>query len=129
MAHFARLNDNNSVVHIHVVDNENLLDENGVEQEAIGIQYLQNLYGGTFGTDKWIQCSYSNRIRKQYPGLGHVYLEDADVFIHPQPYASWTLDSNYDWQSPVAVPAFNIDTQYAEWDEVNTQWIVKDVQP
>ena len=44
MAHFAKLNENNIVTEVLVVDNKDILDENGVEQESVGIQFLKNLF-------------------------------------------------------------------------------------
>jgi hypothetical protein len=119
MAHFARLDHNNNVVHVHVVDNENLLDENGVEQESVGIAYLQGVHGVNHN---WKQCSYNGTIRKHYPGVGWKYDDANDVFIAPQPFQSWTLDSNFNWQCPVATPSFDVDTQFVRWNEENQQW-------
>jgi hypothetical protein len=53
-------------------------------------------------------------------GKGWNYDSDNNVFYPPQPYASWTLDENYEWQPPVARPEGK-----CEWDEENTQWIVE----
>ena len=125
MAHFARLDNNNNVVHIHVVDNENLLDENGVEQESVGIAYLQQVHGVNHN---WKQCSYNGSFRGRYPGVGYTYDEANNVFLAPKPYPSWVLDSNFDWQAPVAVPSFDIDTQYASWNEDNQTWDIITVE-
>jgi hypothetical protein len=38
------------------------------------------------------------------PGIGYSYDAEADVFIAPRPFASWSLDENFDWQAPVARP-------------------------
>ena len=51
MAHFAQI-DNNIVTNVIVVDNQVLLDDQGVEQESLGAQFCQDLMGGT-----WIQTS------------------------------------------------------------------------
>jgi hypothetical protein len=124
MAHFARLDNNNNVVHIHVVDNENLLDENGVEQESVGIAYLQQVHGVSHN---WKQCSYNGRIRKSYPGVGWKYDDVNDIFIAPQPFSSWTLDANFDWQAPIAIPSFNVDTEYVSWNEENQAWDILNI--
>ena len=42
-------------------------------------------------------------------------------FTLPQPYASWTLDDNYDWQAPVERPA---DGNIYSWDESNQAWVL-----
>ena len=122
MAHFARLNENNSVVFVHVVDNINCLDSYGVEQEAIGVEYLKSLHG----EGVWKQTSYNGNFRKQYCGVGYTYDSVNDVFIVPQPFLSWTLDSNFDWQAPVVRPSYDIAIQYALWNENNQVWDILD---
>ena len=81
MAHFAQLDSNNTVTNVVVVDNSNLLDENGTEQESLGIAFLeQNL-----GSGPWVQTSYSGKMRGRYAGLGMVYDSVANVFTVPEP--------------------------------------------
>ena len=76
MAHFAQLDSNNTVTNVVVVDNSNLLDENGTEQESLGIAFLeQNL-----GAGPWVQTSYSGKIRGRYAGIGMIYDPAADLF-------------------------------------------------
>ena len=106
MAHFAEIDSDNIVTRVLVVPDE---------QEHRGQQYLADdlALGG-----RWIQTSYNNRIRKQYAGIGFTYNEEADVFVAPQPYPSWSLDGNHDWQPPVPMPE---DGLYY-WDEDNQQW-------
>ena len=53
-------------------------------------------------------------------GIGYTYDADANVFIAPQPFGSWTLDSNYDWQPPTPKPT---DGKEYSWNEPNKQWI------
>jgi hypothetical protein len=91
MAHFARIEDN-IVTEVLVVHND---------LEHIGADFLAN-HLGLGGT--WIQTSYNNNIRKQYAGIGYFYDSAADVFIAPQPYPSWSLDENFDWQPPTPRP-------------------------
>jgi len=112
MAHFAEIIDE-KVVRVIVVHNNELLD-NGVESEAKGRQFCENLLGG-----EWVQTSYNNNIRKQYAGIGFTYDADADVFIAPQPYPSWTLDENHDWQPPTPYPS---DGGVYRWDEAEGEW-------
>jgi hypothetical protein len=111
MAHFAEIS-NDIVTRVLVVHNNELLVD-GVEVEQKGIDFLNNLLGGT-----WVQTSYNNRIRKQYAGTGYTYDSVADVFIVPQPYASWTLDSNHDWQPPTPKPEGSFI-----WDEESLSWL------
>jgi hypothetical protein len=80
MAHFAEINSDNIVVQVIVVNNEVLLDSNGVEQEALGVAFCQKLLGGT-----WIQTSYNSTIRKNYAGSGYIYDSILDAFIPPEP--------------------------------------------
>jgi hypothetical protein len=51
-------------------------------------------------------------------GIGWTYDSTADVFIAPQPYPSWTLDNNYDWQPPTPKPEGNY-----YWDEETQTWL------
>ena len=103
MAHFAEIL-NGIVQRVTVVHNNH---------EAEGAQFCHDLLGG-----EWIQCSYNNRIRKQYPGAGYTYDKINDVFIAPRPYPSWTLDSNFDWQPPTPKP----DGDYY-WNEIELKWV------
>ena len=75
MAHFAKL-ENNIVTEVIVVNNEVLLDSEGIEQEALGAAFCTDLFGGT-----WIQTSYNANIRGKYAGIGDIYDEDKDEFI------------------------------------------------
>ena len=113
MAHFAEL-DGNIVTRVIVVSDQDTADENGNEVEAIGIQFCQDLLGGT-----WIQTSYNDNMRKQYAGIGFTYDAEKDVFIEPQPFPSWSLDIDNNWQPPTPHP--NDGHSYA-WDEENQTW-------
>jgi hypothetical protein len=104
MAHFAEILD--GVVQRVIVVHDN--------EEANGAQFCHDLLGGT-----WIQCSYNNRIRKQFPSAGFIYNSSADVFVAPKPFASWTLDSNHDWQPPTPKPEGNYS-----WNEAQLKWVL-----
>jgi len=101
VAHFAEI-DNNGVVLRVIVAEQDFINSGSV--------------GDSFN---WVQTSYNNNFRKQYGGKGFTYDKVNDVFIQPQPYASWTLDGNYDWQPPTAMPAG--DSQYI-WNEGTQAW-------
>ena len=53
----------------------------------------------------WKQTSYNHNFRKAYAGKGMVYDSVKDKFLHQQPHASWSLDSNDDWQAPITYPS------------------------
>jgi hypothetical protein len=112
MAHFAEIDENGTVLRVLVV---------GDDQEHRGQDFLANDLG-LGGT--WVQTSYNNRIRKQYAGIGFKYDADADVFIAPKPYDSWTLNDNHDWQAPVAKPN---DDQLYTWNETKKKWEIVNV--
>lgn len=118
MAHFAEINETNTVVRIVAISNDDILDENGFEQEQLGIDLcLQHV-----GAGEWVQTSYNNNFRKCFGRIGFVYARDADVFYDPVgPYPSWSLDKNYDWQPPTPYPE---DGQDYLWDENTQEWII-----
>lgn len=116
MAHFAEISDDGTVLQVIVVKNEVLLDEDEVEQEQLGKDFCQNTFGGT-----WVQTSYNNNFRKRFASIGGKYDAVNNVFLYPQPYASWTLDSNYEWQPPTPCPD---DGQPYLWFEDNQAWVI-----
>ena len=94
MAHFAELDKDNKVINLIVVDNNELLDDNGVESENKGIDFCVNLFGG-----KWVQTSYNATIRKHYAGIGFTYDAALDAFIPPKCHDEAQLDTtNYLWK-------------------------------
>ena len=115
MAHYAQIDDNNVVTQVIVIDNKDTADANGVEKEYIGAAFCERLFGGT-----WKQTSYNGNIRKNYAGIGYTYQSDIDAFVPPQPYASWMLDANAQWQAPVAMPT---DGAMYSWNETNQTWV------
>lgn len=117
MAHFAEIDENNVVLRVIVIDNKDTADANGVEKEHIGAAFCERLFGGA-----WKQTSYNARFRKRYAGIGHVYREDIDAFVDQQPYPSWTLDANADWQPPVPMPT---DGKMYFWNELNQLWEIE----
>ena len=119
MAHFAEINTDNIVTNVIVVNNEDILDENNVEQEALGITFIHNLYNDD--TTIWVQTSYNNNFRINYAGIGHTYDETRDAFYAPQPYPSWTLnETTCHWEAPTPYP--DDDGRYT-WDEDTLSWI------
>lgn len=117
MAHFAKLNSDNKVIDVVVVNNEVLLDENNNEVEAKGVEFLN----ATLGTAEWVQTSYNGSFRAKYAGVGDSYDSVNDKFIPPQPYAGWTYNASLNsWVAPSDPPQ---DNNIYTWDEENNQWI------
>ena len=126
MAHFAKLDENDIVEKVVVVGNDvstaaGPLGEN--DMHADGESYCQNLFKGGV----WKQTSYNNNFRKQYAGIGYTYDSVKDKFIRPQPYPSWTLNADDDWEAPVAYPTVqnvdeNIQLPVKEWSEDDQTW-------
>jgi len=115
MAHFAKLDENNIVTEVVVVNNNVLLRTDGTESEYKGKVFLNGLLGNA----TWVQTSYNGNFRKQYAGVGYAYDETNDVFIALQPFNSWILDENFDWQPPIPMP---MDDNLYEWDEETLSW-------
>lgn len=109
MAHYAFLDSNNLVTEVIVGIHETELIE-GLSPE---------IWYGNLRNQVCKRTSYNNNIRKQYAGIGYSYDAVADVFIEPQPFASWTLDSNHDWQPPTPKPEGNY-----RWDEAQLEWVL-----
>ena len=112
MAHFAEILDG-IVRRVIVVNNDEIL-EDGKESESKGVEFCRLLFGG-----QWIQTSYNGSKRLRFAGIGYRYLEDADVFIEPQPFESWKLNSFYEWQAPKPYP--NGGELYY-WNEDSQEW-------
>ena len=127
MAHFAKI-ENNIVIDVNCIVNEVLKDSNGAEQEAIGIQFLRNLYNEPNAI--WKQTSYNTingihqlggtPFRKNYAGIGYTYDEDRDAFISQKPYNSWVLNEDTcNWESPIPCPQ---DDNIYVWNETTQNW-------
>jgi hypothetical protein len=133
MASFAKLNNNNIVERVESVVNEVLKDSNGIEQEAIGIQFLKTLYNEP--NTIWKQTSYNTHgnvhslggtpFRKNHAGIGYIYDSNRDAFIPQKSYNSWVLnEQTCNWEAPVAYPT---DGQRYSWDEENQKWTLQTI--
>ena len=125
MAHFAELNSSNEVLRVIVISNDDV-EANGGELSSEAETFVASIVPHSEDGTAWKQTSYNNNFRKQYAGIGHTYDASKDKFILPQPYPSWSLDSNDDWQAPVAKPTVTeIDSNivYTSWDEDNQKWL------
>jgi hypothetical protein len=117
MAYFAKLNSENIVEQVISINNAVITDANGVEQEQLGIDFINQLYNTN---DTWKQTSYNNNIRKNYAGIGYQYDQQRDAFIAPKPYNSWILnESTCNWDAPVARPD---DNNMYKWNEEILNW-------
>lgn len=115
MAHFAEIDDNGIVLRVVVIGNAEIIGPDGAESEVEGVSLCQILFGG-----RWVQTSYSGAIRKHFAGAGFKYDAENDVFITPQPYPSWVLNtSTQDWEPPKPKP---IDGRRYIWDEDLVEW-------
>ena len=128
MASFAKLNSNNIVTTVVSVVNEVLKDSNGIEQEAIGINFLKTLYNEpnaiwkqtSYNTNKGEHSSNGIPFRKNHAGIGYTYDSQRDAFIPPKPFNSWILNENTcQWDAPVARPN---DGNMYKWNEEILNW-------
>ena len=118
MAHYAFLDENNIVTEVIVGKNEG---EDGIDWEVwYGDFHGQVCKRTSYNTYANVHNNGGTPFRKNYAGIGYVYQADIDAFVPPQPYASWTLDANAQWQPPVAMPT---DGKMYLWDEATTSWI------
>jgi hypothetical protein len=133
MASFAKIGLNNKVIEVLSVVNEVLHDANGIEQEAIGIDFLTKLTGYPV----WVQTSYNTHggvhssggtpLRKNFAGIGYTYDEDRDAFIPKKPFNSWILNEDIClWKAPVVMPTEELEeNQYYSWNESIINWEIK----
>ena len=125
MAHFAELNSSNEVLRVIVISNDDV-DSHGGELSSEAETFVASIVPHSEDGTAWKQTSYNNKFRKQYAGKGVTYDASKDKFILPQPYPSWALDSNDDWQSPVTFPTvteINSEPVFINWDEDNQKWL------
>ena len=109
MAHYAFLDENNIVTEVITGIDETELIE-GLDTET----WYNNFRGQTCK-----RTSYNGNIRKQYAGIGYTYDAVNDVFIAPQPYPSWALDNDFNWQAPTPRP----EGMGWYWNEVEQVWV------
>jgi hypothetical protein len=132
MAYFAKLGTGNIIEQVISIDNSVIIDANGVEQEQLGVDFINKLYNTR---DVWKQTSYNTKagvhvlggipFRKNYAGIGFIYDEARDAFVEPKPHNSWILnESTCRWESPIPKP--NRDglnnNQIWVWNEQNKVW-------
>ena len=148
MAHFAKLGANGKVIQVLTLDNKDMLNADGVEDEGVGQQYLE--LHNNWPAQMWIQTSYNTRgnqhkeggtpLRGNYAGIGYTWDEDDQIFWPKKPYASWVKDtSDAQWKSPIGdAPALTAEqTSQNEadthrwsyiWNEANQSWDLTDTK-
>lgn len=123
MANFALIKDT-IVLAVIVIDN-NIITDNGTEIEQLGIDFINSLnIKGIYDYDTIRQTSYNSNFRNKYAGIDDTWDETNNVFISLKPFASWSLDTNFNWKSPVSYPE---EGNYT-WDEENQQWVLFQIQ-
>jgi hypothetical protein len=110
MAHYAFLDENNAVTEVIVGRNE--------DEVVDGISDWEAHYG-EFRGQVCKRTSYNNNIRGVYAGIGYTYNTEEDIFITPQPFASWTRNGSY-WEAPTPMPT---DEKIYTWDEDTLSWV------
>jgi hypothetical protein len=132
MAYFAKLGTGNIIETIISINNSVITDANGIEQEQLGIDFINKLYNTN---DIWKQTSYNTNggihnnggtpFRKNYAGIGYTYDETRNAFISPKPYNSWILnESTCRWEAPIAYPN---DGQLYTWNEETQNWTLLNI--
>jgi hypothetical protein len=146
MAHFAKLGSNGKVIQVLTLDNKDMLNADGVEDESVGQQYLEQ--HNNWPAQMWIQTSYntsSNQhkeggtpLRGNYAGVGYIWDEDNNMFFSKKPFASWVKDtSDAQWHSPIGdAPALTAEQESQNtanthrwghrWNEANQSWDLTD---
>ena len=123
MAHFAKLGSNGKVIQVLTLNNGDMLNADGVEDERVGQQYLE--LHNNWPAQMWIQTSYntqgnkhnsgdnSKAFRGNYAGIGYEWDEDNNIFWPKKPFASWVKDtSDAQWHSPIGdAPALTAEQQ------------------
>ena len=148
MAHFAKLGSNGKVIQVLTLNNSDMLNADGVEDESVGQQYLQ--LHNNWPAEMWIQTSYntsnnthssgdnSKALRGNYAGIGHTWDEDNQIFWPKTPYASWVKNTTTaNWDSPIgAAPALTAEQTSQneagthmwryDWNEAGQTWDLTD---
>jgi hypothetical protein len=142
MAHFAKLGANSKVIQVLTLDNKDMLNADGVEDESVGQQYLET--HNNWPAQMWIQTSYNTSgnqhndggtaFRGNYAGIGYTWDEDDQIFWPKKPYPSWVKHiESASWKSPLGdIPELTTEQQSQndanthgwqyDWDEENQTW-------
>ena len=146
MAHFAKLGANSKVIAVLTLNNGDMLNSEGVEDERVGQLYLE--LHNNWPAQMWIQTSYNTQagthkkggtpLRGNYAGIGYTWDEDNNIFYSKKPYASWVLNTTTaTWHSPIGdAPALTAEQESQNtadthswsyiWNEANQSWDLTD---
>ena len=150
MAHFAKIGANSKVIQVLTLDNKDMKNADGVEDESVGQQYLE--LHNNWPAQMWIQTSYntvnnthnsgdnSKALRGNYAGIGYEWDEDNNIFWPKKPFASWVKDiATATWKSPIGdAPALTAEqtsqneagtnSWYYAWNESGQSWDLTDTK-
>jgi len=142
MAHFAKINNDKKVIAVLTLNNSDMLNADGVEEELIGQQYLEK--HNNWPAQMWIQTSYNTSggqhknggtpFRGNYAGIGYTWDEDNQIFWTEKPFASWVKHiPTASWKSPIGDAPALTEEQISQntanthrwgynWNEANQSW-------
>ena len=148
MAHFAKLGANSKVIQVLTMDNDKMLNADGVEDETVGQQYLE--LHNNWPAQMWIQTSYNTYgnkhklggtpFRGNYAGIGYTWDEDNQIFWPKQPFASLVKDTTTaSWKSPIGDAPGLTEEQDSQneadthmwsyvWNEAGQTWDLTDIK-
>jgi hypothetical protein len=141
MAHFAKLGANGKVIAVLTLNNSDMLNASGVEDETVGQQYLE--LHNNWPAQMWIQTSYNTEggqhksggtpFRGNYAGIGYSWDEEYQIFWPKKPFTSWVKDiATASWKSPIGdAPALTEEQKtaksYYQWNEAGQSWDLKTI--
>ena len=142
MAHFAKLGSNGKVIQVLTLNNGDMLNADGVEDESVGQQYLET--HNNWPAQMWIQTSYNTSggqhkdggtpFRGNYAGIGYTWDAVNNIFWHPKPFNSWVKNTTTaQWDSPIGQQPSLTDEQTSQnnanshlwmydWNEATQSW-------
>jgi hypothetical protein len=141
MAHFAKLGANGKVISVVTLNDSDMLNASGVEDESVGQQYLER--NNNWPAQMWIQTSYHTYcgkhnngkipFRGNYASIGYTWDEDNQIFWPKKPFISWVKDvATASWKSPIGDAPLLTEEQktansYYEWNEAGQSWDLKTI--
>tara|TARA_R100001086_G_scaffold67220_1_gene31388 strand:+ start:281 stop:748 length:468 start_codon:yes stop_codon:yes gene_type:complete len=132
MANFAKISEENEVLNVVTLDNKDMLNAEGVEDESVGQAYLQQ--HNNWPSHLWIQTSYNTvknthrlggtPFRGNYAGIGHTWDSENQIFWRQKPFPSWTKNlTTADWIAPIGEPTELTEEQKAQNDAGTHAWV------